>query len=62
MVRDLDIHYSQDHRPSNNIALKVQIQRTAAKDSSHSKEPKIKDPKSVPPHDNPVEPAKKEDK
>ena len=62
MVRDSDIHCLQGHRSSNNITLKVQTQGTAAKDSSCPKELKTKDPKSVPPRDNPAEPAKKEDK
>ena len=59
MIRDLDICYSQDYCPSNNIALKVQIQRIIAKDSSYPKKPKTKDPKSAFLRDNIVEPAKK---
>ena len=62
MVRDLDIRCPRSHRPSNNTASKMQIQGIAAKDFSRSKKPKSKDPKSVPPCDNPAEPAKKEDK
>ena len=62
MVRDLDIRCSRGYRPSNNTTSKVQIQGTAAKDSSRPEEPKTKDPKLVPPRDNLAEPAKKEDK
>ena len=62
MVRNLDICCPQDYRPSNNIISKVQTQGTAAKNFSRPKKPKTKDPKSVPPGDDPAEPAKKEDK
>ena len=62
MVRDLDIRCFRGHRPSNNTASKMQTQGTTAKDSSCLEEPKTKDSKLVPSHDNPAEPAKKEDK
>ena len=62
IVRDSDIRYPRDHRSSNNTASKVQTQGTAVKDSFHPEELKGKDPKSVPPHDDSAEPAKKENK
>ena len=40
----------------------MQIQEIAAKDFSRPEELKTKDLKSVPPYDNPAEPAKKKDK
>ena len=40
----------------------MQTEGTTAKDSSRPEEPKTKDPKLVPPHNDPAEPAKKEDK
>ena len=62
MVQNSDIRCSQGHHPSNNTALKVQTYEITAKDSSRPEEPKTKDPKSVPPRDNPAEPAMKKDK
>ena len=62
MVRDLDIRCPRGYCPSNNTVSKVQTQETTAKDSYYLEEPKTKDLKSVPLHDNPAEPAKKEDK
>ena len=56
----MDICCSQGHYLSNNTASKVQIQKTTAKDCSCLKEPKTKDPKSVPLYDNTTESAKKE--
>ena len=62
MVRDSDIYWLQGHCPSNNTALKVYTQETTAKDFSCPNKPKIKNPKSVPPYNNPAELAKKENK
>ena len=62
MVRDLDICCPWGHRPSNNTISKVQTQGTAIKDFSRPEKPKTKDLKSVPLHNDPAEPAKKEDK
>ena len=62
MVRDLDIHCFQGHYPSKNTVSKVQTKKIAAKNFSPSKEPKTKDSKSIPPHDNTTEPATKKDK
>ena len=62
MVRDSDIRCPQGHHLSNNTVSKVQTQKTAAKDSSRLEKLKTKDPKSVPPHDNLAELAKKKDK
>ena len=41
IVQDSNIHCPRGHRSSNSIALKVQIQKTIAK-NSHLEEPKIK--------------------
>ena len=60
MVWDSDAHCPKGHRQSHNTFLKVQTQ--GSKDSSCSKEPKPKDLKLAPSHDNAAEPAKKEDK
>lgn len=49
IVQNSDIYYSKGHCPSNNTALKVQIQRIIAKNSSHFEKPKTKHPKSAPP-------------
>ena len=62
MVQDSDIHCLRGYCPSNNTTSKVQTQGIAVKDFSCPEEPKTKDPKSVPPRDDPAEPAKKEDK
>ena len=62
IVQDLDIRCSQGHCPSNNTALKVQTQRTTAKNSFYPEESKTKDSKSVLLHNNLTEPAKKKDK
>ena len=42
MVRDTDIRYSWDHRPFNNTASKVQIQKTSAKGPEESRSKKAK--------------------
>ena len=42
MVRDSDIRCLRSHRPLNRTALKVQTQKTTAKDS-HQEKPKVKE-------------------
>ena len=60
MVRDLDACCPRGHCLSYNTSSKVQSQ--GCKDSSCSEEPKSKDPKLAPSHDNAAKPAKKEDR
>ena len=60
IVWNLDVRCPRGHCLSHNTSSKVQTQ--GSKDSSRSKEPKLKDPKPAPSHDNAAEPAKKEDK
>ena len=43
IVRDSDIRSSRGHRPSNSTVLKVQTQKTHAKNSSRLEEPKAKE-------------------
>ena len=62
MVQDSDICCPWGHRLFNNTASKMQTQGIIANNFSRLEEFKTKDPKSVPPCDNPVEPAKKENK
>ena len=62
MVQNLDIRCPQNYHSSNNIALKMQTQKTTAKNFSHPKKSKIKNLKSVFSCDNIAKPAKKKDK
>ena len=65
IVWNLDICCPQGYRFFNNIASKVQTQRTSTKDSFYSEELKVKDPKSALLRTNTAEllkPAKKKDK
>lgn len=62
IIQNSDIYWFEDYRLSNNTALKMQIQATTTKNSSHSEKLKTKDSKSTPLRDNIMELAKKEDK
>ena len=62
IIQDSDIHCPQDHCSFNNTTSKIQIQEITAKNFSHLKEPKTKDPKLVFLHDNTAKPAKKKNK
>ena len=63
MIRDSDACGSRGYRPSHNTSSKVQSQGSNNKDSSRSKEPKPKDPKSASLRDNAAaEPAKKKNR
>ena len=62
MVRELDARCPRGHRPSHNTSSKVQTQGSSHKNSPRSDEPKPKDPKPAPSHDNAAKPAKKEDR
>ena len=60
MIWDLDTHCFRGYRPSHNTSLKVQTQ--GSKDLSHSKETKLKDPKSVSSYNNTAKSPKKDDR
>ena len=60
MVRKSDACCPRGHCLSHNTSSKVQTQ--GSKDSSHSEEPKPKDPKPAPSRDDAAELAKKEDR
>ena len=60
MVRISDAHCPRGYYSSHNTFSKVQIQ--GSKNSSRSKEPKLKDLKSAPSRDDAAEPAKKKDR
>ena len=62
MVQDSDAHCPKGYRPSHNTSSKVQTQGSNHKDSSRSEEPKPKDSKPAPLHDNAAKPAKKDDR
>ena len=62
MVRQLDVCCPRGYCPSSNTSSKVQTQGSSHKDSTHSEEPKPKDPKSALSRDNTAEPAIKKDR
>ena len=60
MVRNPNVRCLRSHRPSHNTSFKGVD--PGSKNFSRSKEPKPKNPKPAPSHDNAAEPAKKEDR